>query len=94
MESGPGSTAPNVRPGAGHYQPKRLTDIRQTWLEIAIENDENGKAVFETGELDKDFRLKDKRIPPLKSVTGMIQLPSVSSEESSTTRTISPAAIS
>lgn len=91
--------------GAGHYLPTGLTDIRQMWLEITIQDTDSGVTVYESGKLDQDSYitdntiifntvfgdgkgnpvvniakareiLKDKRIPPLESITETIQLPS------------------
>jgi hypothetical protein len=47
--------------GAGHYLPTGLTDVRQMWLEIEV-NDKNGNTVFTSGVRDKDQYLPDDAI--------------------------------
>jgi len=47
--------------GAGHYLPTGLTDIRQMWLEINIEN-ENQKIIYSSGQLDSNGYLPQDAI--------------------------------
>ena len=47
--------------GAGHYLPTGLTDVRQMWLEIAVQ-DKKGKTVFTSGVRDKNQYLPDDTI--------------------------------
>ena len=47
--------------GAGHYLPTGLTDIRQMWLEIVVQ-DKKGKTVFTSGVRDKNQYLPNDTI--------------------------------
>ena len=89
--------------GAGHYLPTGLTDLRQMWIEIIVDN-EKGQTIYSSGRLDKDNYLpegaiifntvfgdgkgnptlniskareilRDKRIPPLQSLSETVELP-------------------
>lgn len=47
--------------GAGHYIPTGVTEIREVWLEVKIE-DEKGQVIFHTGDLDEKGDLKNEAI--------------------------------
>ncbi|SLM28948.1 conserved hypothetical protein [Desulfamplus magnetovallimortis] len=47
--------------GAGHYLPTGLTDIRQMWLEVVVQNKYGGK-VFTSGLRDKNDYLNEDTI--------------------------------
>jgi hypothetical protein len=47
--------------GAGHYLPTGLTDVRQMWLEIVVQ-DKKGKTVFTSGVPDKNQYLPEDAI--------------------------------
>jgi mono/diheme cytochrome c family protein len=42
--------------GAGHYLPTGITEVRQMWLDVEI-NDAKGKTVFRSGALDKNGKI-------------------------------------
>jgi hypothetical protein len=47
--------------GAGHYLPTGLTDLRQMWIEVTV-NNEKGQTIYSSGRLDKDNYLPDGAI--------------------------------
>ncbi|MGB2690455.1 MAG: multiheme c-type cytochrome [Desulfobacterales bacterium] len=47
-----------INSGAGHYLPTGLTEVRQMWLSVVI-NDARGKTIFKSGSLDKNGNINE-----------------------------------